>query len=388
MGNLVIFILSPFVCAIKSIYDFIKGSNSALYVLAICFGTLAYLTAPASDLYTHYLLYESFRNASFSSIFDVDTDFLIPFLDYIFVNLGINYEWIRFLICSIQFCTLAYLFCSLTQDYYQKEKITLFLIVLLYTNFYGTFVGVRGPLSISFFILGILFRFIDKKKIKSYLFFALAAISHFFMIPVIAFTLFISCFKKFHISNLVFLLSLGICYFVGATLSEYFVLQFFPEEIGYINGYWGNEHIYTFKGYIFVIITRYAIIPLIYFFLKNNDGNDSYRNVLLFFICCFALTASFDTISSRFLPIIRYMSLIFFLTNYHLCSKRIIRIVLCFGIILQASTLYTNRDFLLKGNNNYPAFFQPAILTFDNTFSNSWINKHIESDGLFRNTSH
>lgn len=387
MLNLILFFFSPFICFIKSIYDFIKGSNRSLYVFSICIGTLAYLTAPASDLYPHYILYTSFYNASFSSLYNVEKDVLIPLIDYIFVNNGINYEWIRFFISTFQYCTLVYIFNDLTRDYQQRTKILLFLLLILYSGFFG-FVGVRSPLANSFYFLGVFFIFRKKQNLKGYIFFALACISHFFFISVILFTIIIKYLKIRHISNLYFCITLVICYLVGASLSEFYVTKFFPEQMTYINGYWGNAYVYTLKGYIFSIIMKYSSIPLIYFFLKNNDGDESYRNVILFLICCLALTISFNTISSRFLPLIKYLVIFYYIKNYHQSSRRLQRLVLCAGIIFQASTLYTNRDFLASGNNNYIAFFQPAILTFQNTFSDSWIYRHIDSEGLFINSSH
>ena len=387
MLNLILFFFSPFICFIKSIYDFIKGSNQSLYVFSLCMGTLAYLTAPASDLYPHYIIYTSFYNAPFSSLHNVEKDFLIPLIDYIFVNNGINYEWIRFFICTFQYCTLVYIFNDLTRGYQQRTKARLFLILILYSGFFG-FVGVRSPLASSFYFLGVFFIFRKNKNLKGYFFFALACISHFFLISVIIFTIIIKYLKIRHISNLKFCVTIIICYLVGASLSEFYVTKFFPEQMIYINGYWGNAYVYTLKGYLFSIIMKFSSIPLIYFFLKHNDGDESYRNILLFLICCLALTFSFNTISSRFLPLIKYLVLFFFIKNYNRCSSWMQKLILCVGIIFQASTLYTNRDFLISSNNNYIAFFKPAILTFQHTFSDSWIYKHIDSDGLFRNTSH
>lgn len=98
----------------------------------------------------------------------------------------------------------------------------------------------------------------------------------------------------------------------------------------YINGYWGAEHTYSFKGLIFVMITRYGVLPLVYFFFKYNNKNEPFRNVVYFLIICFVLTISFNTISSRFLPLIRYLVLFYFLQNYAFSSAKLCKVILVF----------------------------------------------------------
>lgn len=200
--KLFIFLISPILSLLVSLRDIFNGKKESTYIFALCMGVFAYLTAPASDLYPHYLIFESFHNISLPAmILLLEEDILIPFTDYVFVNNGINYEWIRFLICTFQYMVLAYVFNGCTEKMNLSSKRYLFLIVLLYTNFLGTFVGVRGPLAATFYFLAVYLLFLKKKKYTPIGYFTLACLSHFFLISVTIFTILIYFLFRFRVNK-------------------------------------------------------------------------------------------------------------------------------------------------------------------------------------------
>ena len=105
-----IFILHPLLCLPLIIIEVYNKRHYALILLGCFMGLCAMLWPPTGDLYRHTMDYFDYIDKDEFELKLGQFDFILYYLSYVFANLGINFELVRFLFVFLSYMIVFFIF--------------------------------------------------------------------------------------------------------------------------------------------------------------------------------------------------------------------------------------------------------------------------------------
>ena len=206
-GNLdkyVVFVLSPFLSLPLILWDTLNKSKGSLVLLTILLSLLSYLYVPGEDDDKFYYinLYSQFRSYSLAQflgfIFLGATDFLFYYFIYLFAQAGLPIGLLFFSMTFITVGIAIYIFDKILSRYEMSGKrYLLFLAVFLLSySLVNLLSGIRFYFASSFLLLGFYSGVFKERKAISFLYFIIAAATHFSTLFYLPFYILFLIFRK------------------------------------------------------------------------------------------------------------------------------------------------------------------------------------------------
>lgn len=387
----IIFIVSPLFSLPLILVGMYERRKSAFVYFALFMGLFSYLTFPASDLYRHYLGYLSYKGMGWFDFIDsLPGDILTQLISYLFVNIGIPFEYKRLLTMTVFYSLMLFVFNRVIEEssinYTRKEIFIRLLIWLFFINYYGAVIGVRSGFATAFYLVGSYFLLDRNDKVKAILFFLIAASIHYSMGYFIVASLLLSVFpqKKW-------MVFLGMIF--GIILSEifiarfeyYFIMHDMATQAGYLgDGIWGTggADLKSFRGKMFIFLTRCTLYPLIIFWFVDIDKNIRWSKYITGVFFLYVLSFSLGTISSRVVLMLFGISILYiYKVESALKSKiRYINLFLIVSMLSLSTQLFARRDFLRVSDYQMIALPIPFILSHHYSHSEIRMQLNIEDE--------
>ena len=139
---------------------------------------------------------------------------------------------------------------------------------------------------------------------------------------------------------------------------------------------------FSIGGLVFTLIRILPVIPMLIYALDFNRSSFLRWTGL---ILCMLLSICF----SSFTLLLRYSNIaiavlfiwLLFTADYQRMLKKRLIVSFWMFLIVFSSYVYTQRKVLTNTYLEYAVVLSPAFLLIEHTYSNSWIYKHIDSDG-------
>ena len=381
-------IVSPVLSLPFILYGIYKKNKYSLYLMAFFLGIVAFLTPPVSDLYRHTSDYFFYQSLSWENFLEfLDKDVIAQIVSYTFSKIGINYAFVRLLFVSISLIIYFYIFHDLLYNQIIKRKNFFLLWIILLTgyNYFELVLGVRYGLAVSFFFGSFYLLYFKHSFFKSLIFVILSSLTHFFLFPI-SIIMFSVYYIPFSIKKRYFFILCGVFMLIGFSLASNFILTYYEQQSSYIDGSWGIEYksSLSFKGLTYYYLKRIWILPLVYFYLKDEYEYLKVRKLIYILLLMFISVIPLATLSGRIITIISIFLLFYFILRYK--SKKqncIFNIILISSTLFFCSNLYTYRFVL--GKDHYIDLCKPLFFVLDNDiYSKSWMYNNINEDGYFK----
>lgn len=396
--NIVLFIICPFLSLPILFCEIYNGKKYPLVLLAIFMGCLSMFYFPYGDQYRYFMNLEMARYLSLEEKFDFDSLMIYKELNivnivvFVFAKLGLNLELLRF--------TLTFLGCLLLFKIYVEIKeqlldssinrfqlIYVFIIIFLSIPYYLINYGFRTGFGACLFTYGIYLFYLKNKYIKGFLFFLLAASTHFLFVihtliySIIYFIDFNLSRKKTLIVSIILLLMsmsifsllLGKIEFIDAILNSYV----YGDNYGA-----GSYDYFSPKSkalWLNGIIN--SVVMFFVFFKLNNKGKFENVIYILFVLCVFAIPYAtfFQRLIRSSIPILA----LYLIVNF---SNIIIRKAK-FIIIISLTIAFISPFWVSRNQYRYARLERilysslPTLL--ENHYDEKTISKKVDIDGIW-----
>lgn len=400
------FIATLFVFAFSPLCGLIIATRKVCYnlkYLYIIAGTISLFGAflpPTSDAYRY--RYQFLSTNSFTLelgrlfMSNSEKDFLFPLLSFISGKLGITFEVYKLVTIFICYALYCWMFCDIVRKnprtYSNKYLLslsiaTMFLSVRLFTLVSGIRFGFASTI-----IIVAIYLISQNQKWKGAILFLVAVSMHFSMLMLVPICILGFLLRNTKINPFLIVLFLLTLIAFSSTAIGSLLTTLFPENEligskvdGYIEGKWGTNAMmgsFSIGGLVFTLIRILPVIPMLIYALDFNRSSFLRWTGL---ILCMLLSICF----SSFTLLLRYSNIaiavlfiwLLFTADYQRMLKK--RLIVSFWIflIVFSSYVYTQRKVLTNTYLEYAVVLSPAFLLIEHTYSNSWIYKHIDSDG-------
>ena len=170
LGIFTLFILSPILSLVFIIDGMRKNMRYAYSMFALFISLVAFMLAPTSDLASHNYLYYEYQNLSWNTFVNyrmVGSDYVMQYIEWIFANCGIPFEFIRLLQTLIAFFLLNSIFFYKINNsslcYSSAEVFGRYLCYILVFPFILMVGGVRFGFGVVIMLYGF-HQYIDREK--------------------------------------------------------------------------------------------------------------------------------------------------------------------------------------------------------------------------------
>lgn len=392
----VVFIIYPFAALPLIFVEIYNKKYYALNYLAVFMGLLAYLWIPSGDLARLQRDFEIIKNLSVVDFLSIKSfDFVYMFIMYFFAKLNLNFEFIRFALCTISYLIYFKIYSDIIKENKslgesKRFSFLAFLMFFFFIRFSGFLTGVRFTFAMSLCFYGV-YLVVYKNKKSGWLLLLLSAFTHFSMWLILLITLIV---KKINlkINRFVFIMVLSIGFFLSTTLIE-LVIDVLPiDDVfkAYLNVY-TSGHFATeefLNQTIFFKISRLfsyvAIYPaIIYVLYKKVDF--SFYSVFLCIVVFLSFCMNMDTTFGRY----AFLGVIFFIIpfflKYEIKNKNyFFYFLFSLSIMTYIASFYTVKRELQWGKQ-YKILYSPFPLILMSTYDSKWIEANILDNGGMKN---
>lgn len=385
--SIIPFLLCPIYSFIWGINKLKIGNKCGIIAVSLSFGLFAFLTPPVTDLYRHTLDYYAYNGVSFSNFVSGyrSFDFIIPFCEWFMSNHNIPYPFLRFALFFLTTYLQLTLFFKITDSgvyNYKEYKLRLYSVLLLCFSL-STIIGVRWGVAIVFYEYGVYYLIIESKKELSFLYFFLASMIHFSMLPFI-FVIFVLSHIRIpkYLFPICMIVAFGLSLSVAGYVESFLISRNMYGSDFVSQGEFGSGSTFiSFNGLIVKIATRLSKIPYILVFWLFYDNKTLWTRWIAAALLLFATFYNFDVITSRTLGLFSGISL-FYLFSLEINHKRTIKyikiIILCL-IVMTSFSIYQYRKMFPVSHYEY--MFLPAPLSLTQDYDMKWINSHLDNNG-------
>ena len=152
----------------------------------------------------------------------------------------------------------------------------------------------------------------------------------------------------------------------------------------YVNGKWGTESIMStasFGGLMFSLLRILPVLPLTWFETTKSKSFISNLGFMLVLVLCI----SFSSITlllrySNVTTAILFVSFLLSLKDSRKCLNRL-KLVTYGFIMVFFVYVYSQRDILANSHLEYMVMISPISLLEEHTYTESWIQQNIDSEG-------
>lgn len=390
-----VFIIYPFAALPLIIIEVYNRNYYSLYYLAFFMGLLAYLWIPSGDLYRYQMSFELLKRSGFDDFKSfIAFDFLFAWIMFAFWKLNLNFEFIRFAICTLSYILYFKIYIDIinsNQNLRESKSISFssFLMFFFFLQFSGFLDGVRFTLAMSLCFYAV-YLLMYKNRNVGWIILFLSVATHFSIILILLIVTFIKIFKlRFKRIYLILLLVVGfllsnylidsIIYILPVSdsfklhLSEYAIQNFAKKE------FTGQSLIYKLAHWI----SYCAIYPALLLVLVRLK---EYSYFSVFAGICISLSVMFQIHSAfgryAFLGIIFFI--IPFLLHYKLpFTKTEFYFFLLLSFFVYFVSVGKVRRELYYGQQ-YKILFMPLPGILMSTYDITWVKENISRDGSLK----
>lgn len=395
---LITFLIYPFASLPLIITEIYNRNYYALYYLAIFMGLLSYLWIPSGDLYRYQMDYEVIKNINFSDLKNLlALDFIYPWIMLIYGKIGLNFELLRFTICS--FCYILYfrIFVSIIKanDYLNESYLLsfcAFLIMFFLLRFSGFLTGVRFTFAMGICFYAV-YSIIYNDKKSGWILLIISAFIHFSFWAIFLIVFIVKIFKpKIYKSHLLTLMVCG--YILSTFFIEYFINLLPIDDVlkihlaNYTSGYYAQEE-YASRpiGFRLSFLASYfALYPgllLILYKLKEYSLFSVFVGICILLSFMFNMNSSYSRYA--FLGVI-FFTIPFLLQYKTIFTKTHLYFFLCLSFIVYSASIYTVKRELSCGHQ-YKILYSPLPTILMSTYDINWVNANILTNGDMRKSN-
>lgn len=387
-------ILSLIICPLLSVPLIFKelrnGRLYALNYLTFFMALLAYLWIPSGDVYRFYLEYDTIKTLSFNEVWDfADFDCLSQYAMYFFSKTGLNFEWFRFITCIVEYSLVfSVLKDCIARNNYGSDNKTIFRLIIItfgLLRFSVFLTGARFTMSLVLMVYCINAVFYNNNK-RGLLLFLLAPMCHYSFWPVYALMVLCKLLnpqfeRKIVITLCIVFLSVSAVLLIVLIDYMRFGDAMMNRLENYTTGYYAegeleNQSFFFMLAQIFSILAFYAFSALAFWKMKSFKHCQLY--VCLFLFCI--LLINMNTAFNRYASLAAFSFLPYFLMNIDgYFTKKHLKYVSYLAIFVFATSVYTTKRELRMGDQI--DIVKPLPVIVFHSYSDAWINKHIQSNG-------
>lgn len=394
-----LFLIYPLASVPAVFCEIFRQKRYAYTLLALFMGLCAILFPPFADLYRHQMYYQQYviADEGIKIVTSNGYDFLLYTLSNAFACMSINFEWVRFFFAFASYQIVFCLFSGMiennpTLSTNRKYAFCLFLCLYLLVPFIWIVNGLRFTLSSIIVLLAFYRLYILKAKYDWIVCCFIAIITHFGVIPMILVLIINLLFKNKSFSpRKIFVVSLFAYLFSNYALLDLimgFALDENAQRVAtvYVKNSSGFSENRSLFGLIASLLERAALYPLIIFIFYNRSFHNGAYNFLLSLIVLISLSFPFMVLYERVTLFAIPVFLVYFIWNFSIKSSvlKYLQCLLLCAIISNLATLYGYREPFMNGRF-YKLLYSPATFIMQNTYEDSWIRYHLDTEGEFKN---
>lgn len=381
-----LFLLSPLLALPYILLGIYRQEKSAYLLFSIFIGFLAWLQVPMADLFRHTLGAYSYFEKPLSRI-DNNPDFIVPLANWLLMNNGIPYQYLRLISVSESFFVLTvvfqYMINSSEREYSQGEAFSRFFILWLFFEFIQTTSGVRYGFALCQYVFAMHLAFNKRNYIAALLFALFATKIHdsfSYLIPI-SILLYILCVsRKISVILLIVLSTIALAvisrfsYMLGRRADWYFEGGTSVAGVGYQS--------ITVYGLILFILIRLFLIPFVYLAFKHFSSSSKWTRMAMVWIilCCVFLTNSVMLFRIAFVLSSIGIFLLLDVESRVEISKKMVTLILCCGVATTFLNTVNYRNYIINSRFQYIAMPVPVIL--QNQYEKQWIMEHVSGNKI------
>ena len=382
-----LFLLSPLISLPFILAGIYRQKVSALFLLSVFIGLLAWLQVPTNDLYRHTMQYYNYAGKDFDWVINdpTYTDYISSLGKWILVNNGLTYQWYRLFWVAESFFVVAYALNDYilrsTRVYTRKEVFLYFLIWVLFFEFIQTTSGVRYCCACYNYAFALYLFFNRKKYLLGFLFLFVALKTHSsfnFFIPL-SFLLYFLCRTR----------TMAFIGVVVGFIMVSIVLSMFGEALlgrsaefyfkDGISGSGGSTSI----GFVLFILVRLFLLPFAYIGFRYFNLKSPWTRMTLVWASIFIIFITNEVMIFRcavFLSVVGIFALLE-CESKRLISHRLFDIVIWCGIFTTVFNAVNYRGYI--SSSSFEKIAAPVVpVILDNVYDKQWLNSNISGDQM------
>jgi hypothetical protein len=391
-----IFIVYPFAALPLIFVEIYNKKYYALNYLAVFLGLLAYLWIPSGDLSRLQSDFDIIKNLSVVDFLSIKSfDFVYIFIMYFFAKLNLNFEFIRFTLCTISYLIYFKIYLDIikvNKNIGESKRFSFlaFLMFLFFIRFSGFLTGVRFTFAMSLCFYGV-YLVVYKNKNRGWLLLLLSAFTHFSMWLILLIT-FIVKQLNLKFNRFFFVLIVCVGFFLSTTLIE-LVIEILPIDdvfkvylSSYTSGHYATEE-YLNQTLLFRVsrlLSYIALYPaIIYVLYKKVDF--SFYSIFLCLVVFLSFCMDMNTTYGRYAFLGVIFFIIPFLLEYEISIKNhFFYFLFSLSVLTYLGSIYTvKRE--LKWGKQYKILYSPIPLILISTYDAKWIEANILDNGGIKN---
>lgn len=396
---MILFCMSPLLFLPFVVKGMRKGESWAFMLFALFLGLWAWLTIPFADLFRHAEHYYSYFGEPYSVIWEeyflenntLEYDIVIPTIDWLMVNNGIPYQYLRLFEIiigfSLVYTAFSYNIHHSEVQYSRYDVWKRFMILALFFEVMSLITGVRYGMAVCFYVYGLHWWYDRCNKWVGALFLIIAVGTHMSFSVLIPMSLIATYTLQSKKTAIVFL--------VLATPILTVLMVRYSDILG-IRAEWylddGNSLSGQGYGDVTVIglgVTILRKIPALffgYFAWKNFDEKSPWGRTAVIWtilaICFFSNNVLWMRMS-WLLGAVGIFSLLD-LEKHEKLDEKIIKYAICAGLIATLGGGLYHKTTLYYSHYEQLVYPIPKIL--QHQYSESWMHSHIDNNTIVRDT--
>lgn len=399
VAPLILFCVSPLLFLPYVILGMRRCEKWAFLLFALFLGLWAWLTIPFADLFRHSEHYFNYEGEPYSSIFDkffvgnetVEYDIIVPTLDWLMVNHGIPFQFLRFFEASIGFLlissVLEYMLKNSKVVYSKADVWYRFLIMGLFMELMLLILGVRFGFATCLYVYGLHCWYNKGNKLQGIIFLLLALGFHMSFSVLIPLSLIVTLALRSR-KSVIFIL------FVATPILSY-LLSEYNELIG-IRAEWylgsgenlsgnGYKNV-SFIGMIVTLIWRLPTLFFGYIAWKHFDKPLPWLRTALVWAILMICLSSNSVLLLRMSWLLGAVG-VFALLNIEYSEKlsdRTIKAAVIAGLITTFGGGIFHKTALAY--SHYEFLARPIPMIYEHQYSKEWMYYHIDNNEIIRDT--
>lgn len=396
---LILFCISPLLFLPYVIRGMRRGEKWAFLLFALFLGLWAWLTIPFADLFRHSEHYFEYFGEPFSVIWEqysiengtIEYDVIIPVIDWIMVNNGIPFQFLRFCEISLSFLLMYSVFEYMLKHsatvYSQADVWKRFMIFALFFEVMSLISGVRYGMAVCFYVYGLHCWYNRKKRILAILFMVLAVGTHMSFSVLVPLSIVTTVLLRNRKTTIVFLLI--------ATPIFGFLMSGYSDILG-IRAKWyldeGNSLAGTAYsnvsaiGFIVILLRRAPALFFGYLAWQHFDAPRTWVKTALIWTILAICFSSNDVLWLRMSWILGTMG-IFTLLDIERQGKLkegTIRLAIVAGMVATLGGGLYHKTILAY--SHYEFLVRPIPMIYEHQYSKAWMYYHIDNNDIIRDT--
>lgn len=383
-----IFILHPLLCLPLIIIEVYNKRHYALILLGCFMGLCAMLWPPTGDLYRHTMDYFDYIDKDEFELKLGQFDFILYYLSYVFANLGINFELVRFLFVFLSYMIIFFIFEDMgkTTEFITKHYRISLCIFFFSVPFCLIAFGLRYGFACSLMYLGLYYLLIKNRKI-GWVYACLSIMTHYSLIVMLLLIWIVRLGINISSKRIVWFSFLSFIFLSSIFLEKIILLLPLPGFIqaailAYVSGYWSGEHFEDHSlGFRLASILSYiTIYPLVYYFLQIKEKS-KLNSFLIIGICLWSVCSVSSELFVRTSLFLIFPLLLYMLSVVNMSGHlKKMQLILYFLIITFCSQLYSYRR-VLGISDMYKLGYSSSASILFHTYDEEWIHKNVSFDG-------